>query len=405
MVTATSRRRGAGRPALRDRGRALAGHAGARAGGGRERVRHAVEGLGPPIKGPTALGNDPRRLLPADVGAGRHRLAPALLRLGAGLPVVLRAAADALRRPLHGVQRAAELQRRRALLPGRAAARHRHVLVPQRGDGRRRAQPGQPREPRAQDRVPAPGGPDGDGADGVLQPRPQPRAGDDLPHRLRRRSPLGRGSRCRSSSRSSSPGRPASRCSSRRSSCATATSSRSGPWCCRSIFYITPIFYTVLLVREKASESVVRLMMLNPFAAMLQQARYAFIDPSHPSLGAAMGGVAWIRCRSGHHRHLRRRIRRLLARGAARGRGALGPHAVARRAEGAHVGEQVGDQPRVDTRGAELLGLAPPAHAHGVPHRGVAAQGVAGCARGGRRSGIRGSRCRTPGRESGSAAR
>ena len=47
-------------------------------------------------------------------------------------------------------------------------------------------------------------------------------------------------------------------------------------------------------MREKASESVVRLMMLNPFAAILQQARYAFVDPSHPSLGAAMGGVLWI---------------------------------------------------------------------------------------------------------------
>jgi ABC-2 type transport system permease protein len=60
------------------------------------------------------------------------------------------------------------------------------------------------------------------------------------------------------------------------------------------IFYVTPIFYTVSLVLEKSSESVVRLMMCNPFAAMLQQARYAFIDHSHLSLGAAMGGVLWI---------------------------------------------------------------------------------------------------------------
>jgi ABC-2 type transport system permease protein len=60
------------------------------------------------------------------------------------------------------------------------------------------------------------------------------------------------------------------------------------------VFYVTPIFYTVTLVREKASESVVRLMMLNPFAAMLQQARYAFVDASHPSLGASMGGTLWI---------------------------------------------------------------------------------------------------------------
>jgi ABC-2 type transport system permease protein len=60
------------------------------------------------------------------------------------------------------------------------------------------------------------------------------------------------------------------------------------------VFYVTPIFYTVSLVLEKSNESVVRLMMCNPFGAMLQQARYAFVDASHPSLGAAMGGVLWI---------------------------------------------------------------------------------------------------------------
>jgi ABC-2 type transport system permease protein len=60
------------------------------------------------------------------------------------------------------------------------------------------------------------------------------------------------------------------------------------------VFYVTPIFYTVSLVLEKSNESVVRLMMCNPFGAMLQQARYAFVDSSHPSLGAAMGGVLWI---------------------------------------------------------------------------------------------------------------
>jgi len=59
------------------------------------------------------------------------------------------------------------------------------------------------------------------------------------------------------------------------------------------MFYATPIFYTVSIVREKASETVVRLMMCNPFAAILQQARYAFVDESHVSLASAMGGVAW----------------------------------------------------------------------------------------------------------------
>jgi ABC-2 type transport system permease protein len=60
------------------------------------------------------------------------------------------------------------------------------------------------------------------------------------------------------------------------------------------VFYATPIFYTVSVVLEKSNETVVRLMLCNPFAAMLQQARFAFVDSSHPSLGAAMGGVVWI---------------------------------------------------------------------------------------------------------------
>jgi ABC-2 type transport system permease protein len=59
------------------------------------------------------------------------------------------------------------------------------------------------------------------------------------------------------------------------------------------MFYATPIFYTVSIVRERAGEQVVRLMMCNPFAAILQQARYAFVDASHASLAEAMGGLAW----------------------------------------------------------------------------------------------------------------
>jgi ABC-2 type transport system permease protein len=60
------------------------------------------------------------------------------------------------------------------------------------------------------------------------------------------------------------------------------------------LFYATPIFYTVSLVRDKASETVLRLMLCNPFAAVLQQARHAVVDPSHPSAASAMGGTAWL---------------------------------------------------------------------------------------------------------------
>jgi ABC-2 type transport system permease protein len=59
------------------------------------------------------------------------------------------------------------------------------------------------------------------------------------------------------------------------------------------MFYATPIFYTVTLVREKASQSVLTLIMCNPFAAVLQQARHSFIDPTHPSV-ADSTGHAWM---------------------------------------------------------------------------------------------------------------
>jgi ABC-2 type transport system permease protein len=60
------------------------------------------------------------------------------------------------------------------------------------------------------------------------------------------------------------------------------------------MFYASPIFYTASLVRDKAGEVVLRLMMCNPFGAVLQQARHAIVDPSHESAASAMGGVAWL---------------------------------------------------------------------------------------------------------------
>jgi ABC-2 type transport system permease protein len=60
------------------------------------------------------------------------------------------------------------------------------------------------------------------------------------------------------------------------------------------LFYATPIFYTVQLVQEKSGETVARLLMCNPFAAVLQQARHAVIDPSHTSAFDALGGYPLI---------------------------------------------------------------------------------------------------------------
>ncbi len=59
----------------------------------------------------------------------------------------------------------------------------------------------------------------------------------------------------------------------------------------QAMFYGTPIFYTGQIVAEKTSETVAELIMLNPFAALLQQARHALIDPQHESAAAAVGGV------------------------------------------------------------------------------------------------------------------
>lgn len=52
-------------------------------------------------------------------------------------------------------------------------------------------------------------------------------------------------------------------------------------------FYASPIFYPITRVHNLTLRHA---LMLNPFAAILQQARHALIDPSHPSAAAAIGG-------------------------------------------------------------------------------------------------------------------
>jgi ABC-2 type transport system permease protein len=56
------------------------------------------------------------------------------------------------------------------------------------------------------------------------------------------------------------------------------------------MFYGTPIFYTITTVAEK-SETLAHLVMLNPFAAILQQSRYAIFGAGHPSAAEAIGGT------------------------------------------------------------------------------------------------------------------
>jgi ABC-2 type transport system permease protein len=62
----------------------------------------------------------------------------------------------------------------------------------------------------------------------------------------------------------------------------------------QSLFYLSPVFFTVELVAARFNEEAVRYLLFNPFAAILQQARHAVIDPSHPSTADAMGGAGWL---------------------------------------------------------------------------------------------------------------
>jgi ABC-2 type transport system permease protein len=60
------------------------------------------------------------------------------------------------------------------------------------------------------------------------------------------------------------------------------------------LFYATPIFYTVQAVTEKAGAAAGHALLYSPFAAILEQARHAFVDPSYLSAADAVGGVAWL---------------------------------------------------------------------------------------------------------------
>ena len=57
------------------------------------------------------------------------------------------------------------------------------------------------------------------------------------------------------------------------------------------VFYGSPIFWTIDVI---TNDTVRELLMLNPFAAILQQFRHAVIDPGHPSAFEALGGGALI---------------------------------------------------------------------------------------------------------------
>jgi ABC-2 type transport system permease protein len=61
------------------------------------------------------------------------------------------------------------------------------------------------------------------------------------------------------------------------------------------MFYTSPIFYPIELIIDTEDLPLVgHLLMLNPFAAVLQAARHLVIDPSHMSAAEAIGGAEWL---------------------------------------------------------------------------------------------------------------
>ncbi len=60
----------------------------------------------------------------------------------------------------------------------------------------------------------------------------------------------------------------------------------------QGLFYATPILYPLSVVIDKAGIEVARLMLINPLAAAIQQARHAIIDPSYESAGQIFGTTA-----------------------------------------------------------------------------------------------------------------
>ena len=174
-----------------------------------------------------------------------HRLQAALLRLGARLPVAARPAAAAVRRPLLRLHPLREDRRGGDLLSGRAAGQHRPLPRSSR-TGRAPSDSLVDRENLVRKiQFPRAAVPVAVVLTAGFNLAAQPARGARLRARVRRARRTGRGSRRRCSSAPSRCWSSASRCCSRRSTSATATSSRSGRSCSSSLFYATPVIYAI----------------------------------------------------------------------------------------------------------------------------------------------------------------
>jgi ABC-2 type transport system permease protein len=59
----------------------------------------------------------------------------------------------------------------------------------------------------------------------------------------------------------------------------------------QGLFYASPIIFTISIVQEKAGDNVAAWLMVNPFTALLQQARHAILGPTSPSAASVIGGA------------------------------------------------------------------------------------------------------------------
>ena len=61
----------------------------------------------------------------------------------------------------------------------------------------------------------------------------------------------------------------------------------------QGLFYATPILYPIEKVAER-SDALVKVVMSNPLAAIIQEFRHLLLGPGVPSASAAIGGGAWL---------------------------------------------------------------------------------------------------------------
>jgi ABC-2 type transport system permease protein len=61
----------------------------------------------------------------------------------------------------------------------------------------------------------------------------------------------------------------------------------------QGLFYATPILYPIEKVAAQ-SETLAKIVMANPLAAIIQEVRYLLLGPSVPSAAEAIGGTVWL---------------------------------------------------------------------------------------------------------------